>query len=113
MKKNEYVERAVNLMNAYAENDNGYTSGMVKLTADEPVGELRDRIYDTVESYGSKRVEDTKKLYEKVIRNSYSEGVIDGEKKGTWLGAGAAVGGVGIGMALGKIIVHFLKKRSK
>lgn len=113
MKKNAYVERAVRTMNQYADQDNRYVTGMVKLTSQEPIGEMRDRIYDTVEAYGKERAEGDKKLYEKVIRNSYFEGYCDGEERGAWLGAGAVGGGVGIGIILGKIITHFMKKRTK
>lgn len=113
MKKNAYVERAVRTMNIYADQDNRYVTETVKATSQEPIGEMRDRIYDTVEAYSKERVEGNKKLYEKVIRNSYSEGYCDGEERGVWLGAGAVGGGIGIGIILGKIITHFMKKRTK
>ena len=113
MKKNAYVERAVGLMNLYAEQDTRYVTETVKATSQESIGEMRDRIYDVVEAYSKERAEGNKKLYEKVIRNSYSEGYCDGEERGAWLGAGAVGGGIGIGIMLGKIITHFIKKGTK
>lgn len=107
--KGKELERIGKSISDWNENLEQYHTSMYKIITDEPIGEVRENVLESVKIYEKERTKNSDSFFNTIANNAYEAG----KMRGIWYGMFSVVGGMLTGTLIGAGVAKIVNRIEK